>query len=399
MRGMWLFCLCTLLLAQPPELLVIDNFESEETWTPAAAEGCTINVFLDRLNVKEGQASLRLEAVLAGPCEDEKCYAGVTHDVPDLSGYAFLRLWIRADAASNAYFGIYLESSKGGYFHVVPLDNTRWNLMNVSFSQFKSEEQLGPVNPEDVKSIALILGASEPATVKLNVDGLVALTDLNGNGIADIDETQKREAAKNTEEIANRYFDEGDYGKAEKYYQEARSLYQQLDDQEKAKEMDLRARESRAWLDYEQAEQFFEQKEYTKAMDAYERARKGFVLLNNLEMVDTIENRLEELSALAGRPVTPLSDRPLYEQLQKRKDAQRGGAGGLLFIIIVVILVGVGVYLWKFRGAPEAETGKEKLISPSGGKSEEIRKLKAKFVYGEINRKEYEKRLRELEES
>lgn len=406
MRGTWLFCLCVLLLAQPPELMVIDNFESEGNWEPLSAEGCTIRVFLDRLNTREGQSSLRLEAEFTEACPDGRCYAGITRKAPDLTDYAFLRLWMKADAPVNAIFGIHLETTEGGYFHFVLLDNNRWNLMTVSFSDFEAEgEQSAPIVPGLIQNVSLALIAEQPVTVKVNVDEFVALTDSNGNGIPDLDEAQRTEAAENSEEFAQRYFNEGDYEKARKYYEEAKSLYQQAGNSEKAQEMELKVKESIAWQNFERGEDLYEQEEHIKAMEAYERARRDFVLLGNADMVDTIENRLEELSELTGRPLSslPPSQSPEDSRADRtRVPRQRSGVGGLLFILLLVCIVGVGIYLWKFRGekAEEAVPSKPaEPLEPSEAKAEKVRKLKAKFVYGEINRKEYEKKLRELEEN
>lgn len=400
MRGMWLFCLCVLVLAQPPELLVIDDFETEGGWIPTSYGGCTITTLLDRANVRDGQASLRLEAELVGSFEEGRCYAGISRQAPDLTGYTFLRMWMRPDQPSKALLGIHLGSDKGDYLYAVPLDNTRWNLITVSFEQFRSDEQPEPLAPEDVKTISFLMAAGEPATAKVNIDRFIALTDLNDNGVPDIDEAQMGEAAQNSEELADRYFNNGDYEKAEKYYQEAKSLYERMGNQEKAQEMDSKTTESKAWFNYEKGEEFYEKKEYIRAMDAYDRARREFVLVGNLDMVDTIENRLEELSELTGRPVSPLSEQLPGTQQPLRPRDRGSGAGGLFFVLLIVIIVGVGLYVWKFRGAaPKAE--EEKPVLPLGSpekKAEEVRKLKAKFVYGEINRKEYEKRLRELEE-
>ncbi len=407
MRGLWLFCLCVLLLAQPPELMVIDNFESEGNWEPLSAEGCTIKVLLDRLNTREGQSSLRLEVEFTEACEGGRCFAGITRKAPDLTDYAFLRLWLKADAPANAAFGIYLETTGEGYYHFVPLDNSRWNLMTVSFSDFETEgEQSAPIVPESIQNVSLALIADQPVTVKVNVDEFVALTDSNGNGIPDLEEAQKTEAAENSEEFAQRYFNEGDYEKARKYYEEARSLYQQAGNSEKAQEMELKVKESVAWQNFERGEDLYEQEEHIKAMEAYERARRDFVLLGNPDMVDTIESRLEELSELTGRPLSSLqpSQSPEDSRVDRtRVPRQRSGVGGLLFILLLVCIVGVGIYLWKFRGEKaEEEAAPSKPAEPlkaSEAKAEKVRKLKAKFVYGEINRKEYEKKLRELEEN
>ena len=160
----------------------------------------------------------------------------------------------------------------------------------------------------------------------------------------------------------------------------------------------MKARESRAWFDYNEAENLYVQKEYLRAMESYEKARREFVKLGNSDMADTIEDRLTELSKITGEPVPPLPEKPDSSDIPQPRD--RGG-GGLLFVFIVVALVGIGVYMWKFRGAPQPEKAEEEPVSPltsSEAKAEEIRELKAKFVYGEINRQEYEKRLRELED-
>ncbi len=394
MRGMWLFYLCVFLLASPAELLVIDNFETEKLWEPMASAGCTINVFPDRVNVKEGQASLRLEVQFSESCDEGKCYAGIGREAPDLTGYAFLRLWVKVNQPVKALFGLYVESADGkGYIYAGPLDKTGWILMNAPFSEFASEgEQSKGVNPGSIETLSLIVAADEPLAVTINVDGLVALTDTNGNGIPDADETTIVGAAENSEQMGDKYFEQEDYQKAAKYYGEAMSMYQQLGNLEKAQEMDSKVRESKAWAKYKEAEDLYQQKLYGRAAEAYEEARKLFVVVGNVEMVDTIENRLKELSELTGKTVPPLSGTP-YDRPQR---AKKGGVGGLIFVLIVVCVVGAGVYVWKFRGQkPEPE--KKELLSPSEAKAEEIRKLKAKFVFGEINRSEYDKKLRELE--
>lgn len=404
MRGTWFFCLCVLLLAQSamiaqmPEVLLIDNFETDKTWEQAASEGCTLRVLVDHLNAIEGRASLRLEAELTGDCGEKGCFAGIGLDTPDLRGYAFLRCWIKAETQENALVGILLGLTGGkNVFHAIPMSRTGWQLVTVPFSDFEAEGEPVSVLSEDIKTISLFVTASEPVTVIVNFDDFVALTDTNDNKIPDVDEAEKKEDAKNYEEMANRHFNDEDYEKARKYYEDARSLYQQAGDQEKAQEMDLKVKESVAHRDLKMAEDLYTQKEYDKAMQAYERARRGFVSLGDFDMVDQIEDRLEELSELTGKPVPSLSP---TGQPSRTPRPRQGGARGLLFVLFLVILVGVGVYLWKFRGKeaqPETKA-EEKILPPSEAKAEEVRKLKAKFVYGEISRKEYEKKLRELEE-
>jgi hypothetical protein len=160
--------------------------------------------------------------------------------------------------------------------------------------------------------------------------------------------------------------------------------------------MDRKATECAALLEYERAEAFYTQKDYAKAMEAYERARRGFVLLGDLDKVGKIEERLEELSALTGRPTSAPPGRT--DKVPASERPRSGGAGGLFLVLLLVALVGGGVYLWKFRKPAQPEPEKEtEPASPSESKAEDIRKLKARFVYGEITRKDYEKKLRELE--
>jgi tetratricopeptide (TPR) repeat protein len=406
MQITWPFCLCVLLVVSPPELLVINNFETEGGWEAIAAEGCTIGVFLDRISSKEGQTSVRIEAEFTEPCSQKQCYAGIALEVPDLTGYTFLRLWVKPEGTEGIMVGIHLKlTGEREAFYVIPY-KSGWHLVTISFSQFKGgEEQPVSVTPEDIEAISFFIAANSPAKARVNVDGLAALTDSNGNEIPDVDEGTLVESAANSEQMGDRYFNEKDYEKARKYYEEAKSLYEQLKNPEKAREMEQKALESRAMLDLERAEDLYAQKKYPNAMEAYERARRGFLLLGNLDMVDRIENRLEELSELTGRPVSPrpgsLSATP-YEQSDRSQERVNRGGAGLLLVLIIVCVMGVGVYLWKFRGAPEPEaepeTREEKLTPPSEARAEEIRKLKAKFVYGEISRKDYEEKLRELGE-
>ena len=403
MRGVWLLCLCAFLLAQQPETLVINSFDTEGTWNPQSSNGCNIKVHVDRLNTMEGQASLRLEAQFTGVCEQQDCYGGITGNAPDLTGYAFLRLWTRAETSGNYIIGIFVTLADGGTgFHFVQV-TTNWHLETISFSDgFEDKEQSISVAPEDIETISFFIVASKPVTARVNVDGLIALTDLNNNGVPDADERSIADAATNSEQVADDYFAEEDYEKAERYYEEAKNLYQQLGDEEKARDMDLKSKGSRAYKDYKTAEDLYQQEQYIKAMQEYEKARRGFVMAGNRDMIDLVEDRLEELSELTGQPVSPPPER-LSEWTKEPPDQrQRGNLGGLLFVLMIVFLIGVGVYVWKFRKAPEPEKKEEKAaepLLPSEKKAEEVRKLKAKFVYGEINRKEYEKRLRELEEN
>ncbi len=390
MHRMWLFFLCACLIASQPELLVIDNFEKTGKWEPISTKGCTVKAFLDRVNAKEGETSLRFEVEFTASCEQQQCYAGIGREVPDLTGYTFLRLWIKTDISEDIVLGIHvgLTGRKDGYY-IIPA-KTGWQLVTMSLSDFRGEdEQFISLAPEDIRTISLFLTASSPMTVRINIDELIALTDSNSNGIPDIDEHSMVEAASNSEQMADQYFQDGTYEKAEKYYQETKLLYEQLGDTKKAQEMDQKAKESRAWMDFERGEDLYQQNKYSEAIDAYEKARKEFVSVGNLEMVTLIESRLEELSA-------PEPSAPQPEELDKKlvePKRERGGIGGLLFVLLIVVVAGVGVYLWKFRkapqekreleGRPEEKPEKGTLVIPSETE-EKPHKLICPFCKNEI---------------
>ncbi|MBU7033444.1 MAG: hypothetical protein HXS53_13005 [Theionarchaea archaeon] len=395
-----LLCLCVLTMAAPPDALIIDSFDTGGSWEAVASEGCTVKIFSDRTNLREGQASLRIQAEFSDICSETQCYVGITGSAPDLGSYSFIRIWAKVDSTQNIFAGIHLVLSGGGErFHLIPVTKTDWQLITVSFSEFKStDETTEPYDPGDIETISFFLLSDHACSVRANVDGLIALTDVNGNGLPDIDESTMGEAAQNAEQMANRYFDEGNFEKAKKYYEEAKSLYQRVKNQEKTGMMDEKTRECTAFLSLSEADLYYEQEEHLKAMQSYEKARREFILVGNLDMISYIETRLEELSEITGRPVSP----PPQESTSQTRP-ERKGAGGLFLVIIIVAVVGLVVYFLKFRSHPESadDEGREpdsQIMSPSQKKAEEIRTLKAKFVYGEISRKEYENKLRELEE-
>lgn len=400
MRGSVLLCLCVLIVAAPPDALIIDTFDTGSGWEAVASEGCTIKIFSDRNDMREGQASLKIQAEFSGTCSEKQCYVGITGKAPDLSPYSFIRIWVKVDSTQNIFTGIHLMLSGGRErFHLMPVTKTDWQLITVSFSEFQSnDEPTEPYDPGDIETISFFLLSDHACSVKANVDGFIALMDTNGNGVPDMDETTFGEAAQNAEQMGNRYFEEGNFEKAKKYYEEAKSLYQQVKNQEKTEIMDEKTQECVAFLSLSEGDLYYEQEEYLKAMQAYEKARREFILVGNLDMIDHIETRLEELSEITGRPVSPS---PQDTASQAR--SQRKGAGGLFLVIIIVAVVGLVVYFFKFRSHPEPTAGEEReldseILTPSQKKAEEIRTLKAKFVYGEISRKEYENKLRELEE-
>lgn len=386
MQRMWLVCLCMFLLAQQPESLVIDDFETQRNWNPLASKGCSIKTILDRADVKEGQASLQIDVEFAASCEQQQCYAGISRIAPDLTGYTFLRLWMKAEEPDVVY-GIHL-GLKGDRerFTFIPF-STQWQLVTVSLAQdfIGGEERLVSVNPEDIETISVFVIADKPVTVRLHVDEFTALADLNNNRIPDVDEASLTESALNAEEIGDNYFAEQEYENAKKYYEEAKSSYLQLGNQEKVQEMEKKVRESTAWINFEEAEELYSQGQYNEAAEVYEKARKDFVAVGNVEMVDLVEGRLEELTSQEETVSPPASERG-DDQTVRTSNAGKG-IGRLFLVLVIVCIVGVGVYVWKFKGEKPEKPETEKLEKGENLEKKELeppKTIKCPFCNHEI---------------
>ena len=150
-----------------------------------------------------------------------------------------------------------------------------------------------------------------------------------------------------------------------------------------------------------EAEGLVQQGEYEKAVTLYEEAQSLYEELGDSEKAQTCSDRIEEIQ---NREV-PVEEPP--EEVPEKR-----GSGLFLIGVIIVVLVVVSLYLvmsrrGKGEHAEEADSERikelEEIEKPDIVPSEKIRegerKLKAQFVYGEINKDEYREKLRELYES
>lgn len=149
-----------------------------------------------------------------------------------------------------------------------------------------------------------------------------------------------------------------------------------------------------------EAEGLVQQGEYEEAVTLYEEAQALYEELGDSEKAQTCSDRIEEIQ---NREV-PVEEPP-DEVPEKR------GSGLLLIGVIIVVLLVVSLYILKSRrgkgeSAEEEDLGKIKELEeiersdiiPSETIREGERKLKAQFVYGEINKDEYREKLRKLYE-
>lgn len=111
------------------------------------------------------------------------------------------------------------------------------------------------------------------------------------------------------------------------------------------------------------------------ALTHLKRARDLFIRVNDTEMVDVIDSKISSIPP----PETQPEEKP------------RSG-GGLVILLVLVALAGmVGIIIMRRGEKPRPAQSKEQI-------REEMRQLKARYVYGEINKKEYDERLAVLEE-
>jgi tetratricopeptide (TPR) repeat protein len=162
---------------------------------------------------------------------------------------------------------------------------------------------------------------------------------------------------------------------------------------------------------FSQAETQFEQEAYAEALQLYQEAETRYAELGDSEKVQMCSERISEIESMQA-PTEEPPEEPVEEPERKRP---------LLVLVIIVAVVGGSVlFLVRhfagrgLRGVAEKaektekvekadKVGKgekvEEVEKPGAEKTrEEERKLKAQFVYGEINREEYKEKLKELYE-
>ncbi|MBU7047898.1 MAG: hypothetical protein HXS54_15785 [Theionarchaea archaeon] len=115
----------------------------------------------------------------------------------------------------------------------------------------------------------------------------------------------------------------------------------------------------------------------------YEEAKTHFLKAKELFSETGDSNKAREIDAKLAQIPVP-SEEPSEPQ-------EPSSISTVWIMLVVIVTVLAGILLMKYRSR-EPPTYTEEEIR------EEMRQLKARFVYGEINKKDYEERLAELEE-
>jgi len=210
-------------------------------------------------------------------------------------------------------------------------------------------------------------------------------------------------------------FDDGEYSQALDFFIQAQAAFQQAGNQEMIDTCqsyidqcnDLIRKQEEADTVFSDAESFYEEGNYQEAEPLYEQAKTLYQTLGNENKVQACSDRLAEIQ----QEEAPPEELPVEEQTGERRPF-------LPFLVVLVVVIVVGGFIaMKFlrkpgpKGVTRPHEKIEEKIEPiekSAGKPEEPpqsahikkreRELKAQFVYGEINRKQYQDELRKLYE-
>ena len=204
-------------------------------------------------------------------------------------------------------------------------------------------------------------------------------------------------------------FTEGDYEQALGFFMQAQAAFTQAGNEEMIDNCQsyidqcnaIITKQQEADAAFSDAESFYEEGNYQEAGPLYERAKTLYEELGNEQMVQTCSDRLEEMQ----------QEEPLPEESPAEEDTEKRRSFLPFLIILVIVMVVGGFTAMKFLRKPDLEkvsVRDEHVEEKPSEKPEETprsahirkreRELKAQFVYGEINRKQYQDELRKLYE-
>ncbi|MBU7014058.1 MAG: hypothetical protein HXS52_01725 [Theionarchaea archaeon] len=132
-----------------------------------------------------------------------------------------------------------------------------------------------------------------------------------------------------------------------------------------------------AYSELEKGDEQTDMGNLTEAVNHYKKARELFSQLGDTVMVSQVDSTIQQVTQATPQPEDAPTER-------------RGGKGVVLIGLVAVVGIGVALYVMKMKKPTPLRTEDEI--------REEMRQLKARFVYGEINKTEYEEQLASLEQ-
>ncbi len=208
------------------------------------------------------------------------------------------------------------------------------------------------------------------------------------------------------------FFNKGNCTGAVPLFNQAKNAFTAQGNQEKASECQSYIDQCEALLAAEradstflQAEEKYQNGEYADALRLYKEAKSLYEGQGNTEKVGVCSERIEEIETLQRPTETP-----------KEEEKEPKGRRGIFLVVIVIAALAGGSYFavkHMRRGVAAGEKEekakiKEKVAEEKGPEPKEMtrserireeeRKLKAQFVFGEINKEEYQEKLKKLQE-
>jgi tetratricopeptide (TPR) repeat protein len=180
------------------------------------------------------------------------------------------------------------------------------------------------------------------------------------------------------EEAVTLYKNE-EYEKAATKFEQVKTIYEEhnIDTAEVDTYISDCSTYMKAFDELEKAENYVREGKYDEAREHFMNAKNFFSDVADSAMMQEIDAKLEQI-----KPVETKESEPPQTETGRR-------GTGLLLMIFVVIGV-IAFVVMKLRKPAVVQTEDEI--------REEMRELKARYVYGEINKKQYEERLAPLEE-
>jgi tetratricopeptide (TPR) repeat protein len=174
---------------------------------------------------------------------------------------------------------------------------------------------------------------------------------------------------------ARNLLNNGNYREALTQFKEVKSIFQEHDIS--TREIDEYIHNSTTYIqaydELQSADDALASGDTDAALTHLRQAREFFIQVKDTQMVDTIDEKIDSIP----------SPEPQSEP--------RSGTG-LFFLLIIIALAALGgIILLRKREKPP-------IVQTTEDIKEEMRQLKARYVYGEINKREYDEQLSQLEE-
>lgn len=170
-------------------------------------------------------------------------------------------------------------------------------------------------------------------------------------------------------------YTDGNYSEAAAKFREVKSIYEehQLPTDEVESYLVKCDTYVSAFSELQTAETLLGENKGTEAREHLVKARELFLAVNDTTMVEQVDARIAQISSRTEAPQTK-TGRKLF----------------LFIAVVAIVAVVAAVFVVSRRPKPSPVQSQEEI-------QEEMRKVKARFVYGEINKKEYDEKLAELE--